>query len=289
MLKKFIIDDEILFDPQKSTIINTRVQKEAVSLNVPTSRCLEALLTKKGLVTHQELYDKGWFDAAQEPLPNTLYQNILLIRQAFRKLSDKKVDFIITVPRKGFYFNDHITHLSVDVDADVDTDENDHPVQAKQGHLHEMSHVRTTETTDAAPITRHTQSFQVLVLPSWLNILLLVLAIATTLYSLKLLTAPRNEYQFKDDFIYLKNIEDCSIYLIKKTPASIDRVPNDSVIAKIIELSHQNDPILSCQDYPHRFLTIYNSPPRTIMVACKKDDSSKKDQQCNTVYLRGIL
>ena len=103
MLKKFIIDDEIIFDPRQHTLMKTSDPDESITLNSPASKCLNVLLTHKGLVTHNELYEKGWSDSPQEPLPNTLYQNILLIRQAFRKLSSKDTDFII--PGQGFYFN----------------------------------------------------------------------------------------------------------------------------------------------------------------------------------------
>lgn len=277
MLKKFIIDDEILYDPQQHTMTHRREPDRRVNLNVPTSRCLQALLSQKGLVTHQELYEKGWFDAAQEPLPNTLYQNILLIRQAFRKLSNKEQDFIVTVPRKGFYFNDSINFFSIEDDASL-------PPQHFPDEMQKQTQANSAETEPSSA----RKKFKLrTILPSWLSVMLLIAAFILAGMATKLLFISLDADQFAEDFIHSQTIQGCEIFISKKTKEDRPNTPDAKTSKALIEITHANDPLLTCENYPIRFLSIYKSPPRTIMFACTSREVNSYQQKCMTVYIRG--
>ncbi|HGM5493267.1 TPA: transcriptional regulator [Serratia fonticola] len=76
-------------------------------LGRPSSRCLKIILEDPGsIVSHQQLYDTTWENSVVESSPNTLYQTILLVRKALKAVSESTDEFIITVLRKGFMFNE---------------------------------------------------------------------------------------------------------------------------------------------------------------------------------------
>ncbi|MCU6300209.1 winged helix-turn-helix domain-containing protein [Enterobacter cloacae] len=103
----FLIDGRLVFHREQNALTSL-VQPELTEiLNEPCARCLEALLAAKGnIVSQAELYIAGWGESYKDVSPNTLYQNILLARKAFKKVADSNEDFIITVPRQGFRFNE---------------------------------------------------------------------------------------------------------------------------------------------------------------------------------------
>lgn len=281
MLKSIIIADEILFNTQENTLANVGDQAKTIYLNAPTAKCLELLLTQKGLVTHQELYEKGWGTAAQEPLPNTLYQHIMLIRQALRKVSDKNVDFIITVPRKGFYFNDNIKISTHDIEDNAifppplsDT------TPADSGKPREENcnvHRKLTLSSGFRKLT------------AWTNTIMLSLSFLLVSFSLYLLFGLKSDYDFNDDFRYFDDIDSCKVY-IRRPSLSIEmEVINEDkdMLQRVMETSHQRDPLLSCERYPYRYVALFNSPSRIIMIACRNNISQKIGQRCVSVYIRG--
>ncbi|WP_142514620.1 winged helix-turn-helix domain-containing protein [Klebsiella huaxiensis] len=77
---------------------------------------MEILLEDPGsIVSHQQLYDAAWENSVIETSPNTLYQTILLVRTALKAVSESTEDFIITVPRQGFVFNEKMQVKAEDV------------------------------------------------------------------------------------------------------------------------------------------------------------------------------
>ncbi|MFW0765591.1 winged helix-turn-helix domain-containing protein [Trabulsiella odontotermitis] len=75
----------------------------ATKLTYPAARCLELMLEQHGkIVTHAELYQKVWEERGANTTPNTLYQNISLIRRALKEMIPDGDKLINTIPRRGF-------------------------------------------------------------------------------------------------------------------------------------------------------------------------------------------
>ncbi|WP_205275552.1 winged helix-turn-helix domain-containing protein, partial [Morganella morganii] len=122
-MKKIYINNKILYIPNQNLLRNLLFPNRETVLNEPSARCLDALLlSNDDFVPHKDLYEKGWSGIGKEPSPNTLYQNILLLRKGLKEISDDNVSYIITIPRKGFYFNKDIKIQYTDKDTDTDTD-----------------------------------------------------------------------------------------------------------------------------------------------------------------------
>ncbi|MFR9704729.1 winged helix-turn-helix domain-containing protein [Aeromonas sanarellii] len=107
MANIYLIDDiEFHVD---NHLLKSNVNEEVV-LTTPASQCL-ALLIKEApeVVSHDRFFQEVWEPKGMLIPHNTLYQNISLIRKAFKQLSKVEKNFIITIPRTGFKLSDNIS------------------------------------------------------------------------------------------------------------------------------------------------------------------------------------
>lgn len=88
MKNSFLIDSRVIFNSGKNELA-ILVHPDLVEiLNEPCARCLQVLLNAEGnIVSQADLYKAGWGESYQDVAPNSLYQNIVLARKAFRKIA----------------------------------------------------------------------------------------------------------------------------------------------------------------------------------------------------------
>lgn len=101
----FLIGKVIIFTPDKSTLELLLKEPDEpskkVSLGYPASRCLLLLIKKRGQIVNQdEFFKEVWQKNGTYITLNTLYQNISILRKAFKKLGIQD-DIIITIPKMG--------------------------------------------------------------------------------------------------------------------------------------------------------------------------------------------
>ncbi|HEY2451834.1 MAG TPA: winged helix-turn-helix domain-containing protein [Scandinavium sp.] len=107
MAIRYLLNETIEFIPDTRLLRSLKPNSPPVSLNGPSSRCLELLLERRyELVTHQQFYDEVWGDEGRNVPANTLYQNIALLRKALKLAGNESDEMIITLSRKGFMFNE---------------------------------------------------------------------------------------------------------------------------------------------------------------------------------------
>ncbi|MFW5402798.1 winged helix-turn-helix domain-containing protein, partial [Yersinia sp. 1252 StPb PI] len=103
MDKSYIINGNVIFYPG-SGIVSSLLTGSTVKLNAPTAQLLEAFVSRVGMtISQSELYNIAWGEKGSSVTPNTLYQNISLLRKA---LKDVGVigESVTTVRGKGFIF-----------------------------------------------------------------------------------------------------------------------------------------------------------------------------------------
>ncbi|MBS1207596.1 MAG: hypothetical protein H6R25_4495 [Proteobacteria bacterium] len=105
------INNEVDFNITERTLCRCDMYLPSALLTKPASKCLELLITKKPgeIVKHNELYDFAWEKRTKETSPNTLYQTIFQTRRIISTTFNTKEQFILTLPREGFYFNPAVT------------------------------------------------------------------------------------------------------------------------------------------------------------------------------------
>ncbi len=103
MTKCYVIDDIAIFSPGERTIMSS-VSGNRIKLNTPTSQLLEAFIHNVGnTISQNELYTIVWGDNGSNVTPNTLYQNISLLRKALKD-SGITGESLTTIRGKGFIF-----------------------------------------------------------------------------------------------------------------------------------------------------------------------------------------
>lgn len=119
-MKSYLLDNRVRFIPSTSSLyrVEAEGQINVVNLNGPAGRCLHLLLSNKTLTSQQELYAFAWDDQGAQITPNNLYQNMSLIRKALANIFDSDGEYIITVPRQGFYINPTITIQEQDIESE---------------------------------------------------------------------------------------------------------------------------------------------------------------------------
>lgn len=98
----YVINDQIKFRSGHNKLF-LQDSDNKTKMTYPAAKCLEIMLEQQGnIVTHAELYQKVWEAQGINVPPNTLYQNISIIRRALKEMISDGDKLIKTIPRKGF-------------------------------------------------------------------------------------------------------------------------------------------------------------------------------------------
>lgn len=261
MKTTFMIDDRVVFDGGQNALTSLVHPDTTENLNEPCARCLEALLAAQGrVVTQAELYKAGWGDSYKEVSPNTLYQNILLARKAFRKVADSDEDFIITVPRQGFRFNET---LAVTVS---DAPDNSAPVpETLASELHNNGGDNVFPGRRFAPLLSST------VMP--VSVLLILLSALMFIFTSFQYTTTRHD-DFTTDYVYAGKHAGCGIYISKRQ--ALSGLSTEQL------LNQWPDIFSGCDRLPLRYVTPYRNHLSVFYLSC--DSNNKADRICSSGY-----
>ncbi|EAA2245389.1 transcriptional regulator [Shigella flexneri] len=104
----FIINDAIIFDPNKCSLSNVNTQDE---INLPaTAGCILAVLLESngGAVDRNSIIDSVLERFSFDLSNNTLNQYISLLRKSFKNIGVEE-NVILTILKVGFYISENIT------------------------------------------------------------------------------------------------------------------------------------------------------------------------------------
>lgn len=101
MSTKIILNGIAAFLPEKHRIIAIDGEQPPLSLSIPASRCLSLLIRHQGEVIQREhFFHEVWLSNGAQVTNNTFYQNISLLRRAFKEFGLNE-EFIVTIPKVG--------------------------------------------------------------------------------------------------------------------------------------------------------------------------------------------
>lgn len=99
--KQIILNGVAAFLPEKHRIIAINSDQPPLSLSIPASRCLALLINHQGeVVLREKFFHEVWVSNGAQVTNNTFYQNISLLRRAFKEFGLNE-DYIVTVPKVG--------------------------------------------------------------------------------------------------------------------------------------------------------------------------------------------
>lgn len=104
-----IINGKVIFAPESNSLYPVNDTSKPVVLHTPSSQCLRLLLQNNNQVVSQKiLFEEIWEKNGALVTPNTLYQNIALIRKAL-KAAGLDEEVIKTIPKQGIKISAQIT------------------------------------------------------------------------------------------------------------------------------------------------------------------------------------
>ncbi len=135
--KVFIINNELVYNPNLHTLSALSKDDQLSSLAIPASRCFNLLLEQHGTVVAQEyMLDNVWSSRGIVVSVNTLYQNIFILRSAIKKFGISR-ELIKTIPKRGF-------SIPIDISIDIVTIEN---IYDEQSHYFKNNNENNSDFT----------------------------------------------------------------------------------------------------------------------------------------------
>ncbi|WP_434637353.1 winged helix-turn-helix domain-containing protein [Klebsiella sp. I138] len=101
----YVIENTLRFNSEAHTLHSIK-SNEHITLAIPASLCFDLLIQNQGrIVTQAELLQNAWGERGMNVTPNTLHQNISLLRKSLNRLNVNGT-LIQTIPKRGFMIAD---------------------------------------------------------------------------------------------------------------------------------------------------------------------------------------
>lgn len=101
MAKIYLLGESVIFWPERNVLHAKSDETKRLSLSNPASRCLLLLIQQQGQVIEREyFFQHVWINNGAQVSNNTFYQNISLLRRAFKEFGLNE-ELIVTVPKVG--------------------------------------------------------------------------------------------------------------------------------------------------------------------------------------------
>ncbi|HEP0608298.1 TPA: winged helix-turn-helix domain-containing protein [Raoultella ornithinolytica] len=101
----YVIENTLRFNSEAHTLHSIK-SNERMALAIPASLCFDLLIRNQGrIVTQAELLQNAWGERGMSVTPNTLYQNISLLRKSLNRFNVNGT-LIQTIPKRGFMIAD---------------------------------------------------------------------------------------------------------------------------------------------------------------------------------------
>ncbi|MEN4978182.1 winged helix-turn-helix domain-containing protein [Erwinia billingiae] len=101
-IKTIQLEDNVVYSPITHSLYKSGDSENQVALAIPASLCLLSLLQHKGeIVSHSDLLSFAWESRGMMVSPNTVYQNMSILRKALESMGVSN-EMIRTVPKRGF-------------------------------------------------------------------------------------------------------------------------------------------------------------------------------------------
>lgn len=116
MAKLYLLGGLVVFWPERNVLHAMSDETKRLSLSNPASRCLLLLIQQQGQVIERDyFFQHVWINNGAQVTNNTFYQNISLLRRAFKEFGLNE-ELIVTVPKVGIRLEPQLVVEEEDVD-----------------------------------------------------------------------------------------------------------------------------------------------------------------------------
>lgn len=266
MEKGFLLNNSVEFWPDKNLLRSLHTTPLEQTLNVPTTRCLQLMLENRRVVTQEEFYESAWQDSSSEASPNTLYQNISLVRRALKTMLNDDGELVITVTRKGFRLNDNI---QIEEIFHYDEKPDDIIRKSELTLTEENSPKHTPEKQKNSGIPPSVTPKKTLIVSLFLVYLIAVISVS--FYTLKYNFLPDNYFS---SYQFHRKIGECKFYFNRESENYVSQ----------LKLAYA--PNLDCQEYPDNYVTFFNHISSASIISCNAHHDSIEKKRCFSWYIR---
>lgn len=247
MEKVFMLGGLVVFSPERNVLHAKADETKRLALSNPASRCLLILIQQRGQVIERDyFFQQVWINNGAQVTNNTFYQNILLLRRAFKEFGLNE-ELIVTVPKVGIRLE--ATLDVVELEADNTLPETPAP--------------ETVPSVKAAIPQRITSYKRTLY---WLlaGVACCLMAVALT-------------WQMQFD-------PRLSLYEPLVVSKGCHWYGNQDVLNYDKHKQFIQASTLGCKGYPWIYLTLYPNFPRVSALTCRQQYSRWRDNECVTHY-----
>ncbi len=254
MEKIYSINGTIAFIPQRNVLILIANDKKSVSLNIPASRCLLLLIQQDGnTVPRDTFFQEVWIKHGSQVTSNGFYQNISLLRRAFKELGVEE-DIVVTVPRVGVRLNAALTVTEAPSAA-----------EEKTSVAESATAVPAVVATGSVPAKKWLRPRRPLLWGFAVILSCLVGGIVAW-------QAEFDSYLQTYSPINAKFSQQCHFFV------------NNDVVDHARHVSFIKRNNIECGEYSWIYLTLYPGQARVSVISCLQQFSQWRDNQCLTKY-----
>lgn len=246
MAKVFLLGGLVVFSPERNVLHSKTDETKRLSLSNPASRCLLLLIQQRGQVIERDyFFQHVWINNGAQVTNNTFYQNISLLRRAFKEFGLNE-EMIVTVPKVGIRLES-----SLDVaEQDVEEPLTETPAQVNAA----------PEEAMIPHVTSH-----------WPVLYWLMAGIACCLLAAVV------SWQMQFD----SRLSQYEPLVISK---GCHWYANQDVLNYDKHQQFIQSSTLECKDYPWIYLSLYPNFPRISALTCRQQFSRWRDNNCVTHY-----
>ncbi|WP_447881983.1 winged helix-turn-helix domain-containing protein [Serratia fonticola] len=266
MSGKIILNHHVIYDKSSGSLTDIGNKHDEIVLTTPANNCLQILLKNKPEITTQkELFEEVWEKYGIPINTNTLYQNIAMIRKAFRQLGLEE-DIIITIPRRGMLVADTVEIAEYEQCVDLRLD------NGAQMASHTLpNHILDERLSDVnsynTPPNYNLRTIS-LVFISVISLFIVIAAVTDFIYG-KYLKTQSMLYHYS----YWGDYNKCQLYV-------------DSYFINKVKNNGSNLPIkadLHCDNKERVYISLYTGLPRESLIVCD-GDALDKGSSCRSRY-----
>lgn len=258
MSSKIILNHHVIYDKSSGTLSDIEGKKDEIVLTTPANNCLMILLKNRpDITTQKELFEEVWEKYGIPINSNTLYQNVAMIRRAFRQLGIED-DVIVTIPRRGMLIAETV-HIAEYVE-DVLIAKDNQPL-LKDSHPDEPTTENVCFKLNVSGDKRKNNLKKISMLFLCFSLILFVIVVSSNFIYGKYLDTQSRFYNYS----YWGTYNQCRIYA------------SDYLINKI--KSNNNKPTfnakLFCNNKERVYVSLYTGLPRESFIICDGDILNK--------------
>ncbi|MGU3415499.1 transcriptional regulator [Enterobacteriaceae bacterium C34A] len=247
MAKVFLLGGLIVFSPERNVLHAKSNEAKRLSLSNPASRCLLLLIQRQGQVIERDyFFQHVWINNGAQVTNNTFYQNISLLRRAFKEFGLNE-ELIVTVPKVGIRLEPQLEVVEQEAQEAEESlpEPPSHPAATSENKTFSRPHRRT--------------------------LVWLLAGVACCLLAFALTWEAQFDSRMSQ-FEPLAVSKGCHWYA------------NQDVLD--FNQHHQfiKAWTLDCKSYPWIYLTVYPNFPRISALTCRQQYSRWRDNECVTHY-----